>query len=78
MAKNKLKWLDTEYCGNADETIQPVMVGKTLYYTLFDKMGYNYVFPTIYKLHLHLNGAYAQYDFTSEDEYEMIEYLENL
>lgn len=76
---NRLKWLDTEYCGRPDETVQPVLVDDTLYYTLFDRRGYNYVFSTFYGLHLYLSGSDGQYYcFTSESEDEMIEYLENL
>ena len=75
---NRLKWLDTEYCGRPDETIQPVMVDDTLYYTLFDRRGYHYVFPSIYRLYLHLEGENTQYDFTSDNEDEMIKYLAKL
>lgn len=39
MAKNTLKWLDTEYCGTADTTIQPVLVNDTILYTLYDNKG---------------------------------------
>ena len=36
MAKNKLKWLEVEYCGTADTHIQPVLVNDTVLYTLYD------------------------------------------
>jgi hypothetical protein len=77
MAKNTLKWLETEYCGRADETIQPVLVGDTLYYTLFDRHGFNYVFSTIYAVTRHLLGDVNQYEFTCGSEEDLIEYLEN-
>jgi hypothetical protein len=75
--KNKLKWLDTEYCDRADETIQPVLVNDTLLYTLFDRRGYNYVFETIYAVHLFFSGFDKTYSFTCETEEELVEYLEN-
>ena len=62
MAKNKLKWLDTEYCGTADTTIQPVLVNNTILYTLYDNKGFNYVFTTIYTIHLHWSGYVNQYE----------------
>ena len=77
MEKTKLKWFETEYCGRADETIQPVLVGDTLYYTLFDRHGFNYVFTSIYAVIRHLLGDANQYEFTCGYEKELIEYLEN-
>lgn len=77
MAKNTLKWLDTEYCGRADETIQPVLVNDTILYTLYDNKGFNYVFSTIYAIHLHWSGLVNQYEFTCGSEEELVEYLEN-
>ena len=38
--KNTLKWLEVEYCGKADESIQPVLVNDTLLYVLFDSIEY--------------------------------------
>lgn len=77
MAKNTLRWLDTEYCGTADTTIQPVLVNDTILYTLYDNKGFNYVFATIYAIHLHWSGLVNQYEFTCESEEDLIEYLEN-
>ena len=31
MKKNEIKWFDTEYCGSADETVQPVLVNGKLF-----------------------------------------------
>ena len=73
-----LKWLETEYCGSASETVQPVLVNdNTLLYILFSK-GYNYVFPTIYELHLHWSGFNNQYRYTCETEEQLEEYLKNI
>ena len=77
MKKTKLKWLDTEYCGRPDETIQPVLVGDVLYYTLFDRQGFNYVFSSIYAVIRHLLGDVNQYEFTCASEEILIEYLES-
>ena len=74
--RNKLKWLDTEYCGNADETIQPVLVNGTLLYTMFDRRGFNYVFTTVHAIHLHWSGVCDQYEFTCESEEDLVGYLE--
>ena len=75
---NNIMWLDTEYCGRADETIQLVLVDGVLFYTLFDRHGYQKVFKSFYSLYKHLNGEASTPDFESEDEVEMINYLENL
>lgn len=73
----KLKWLDTEYCGSASETVQPVLVnGDLLLYVLFAK-GYHYVFATIYELHLHWSGFDGQYMYTCETEEQLEKYLKN-
>ena len=76
MKKNEIKWLDCEYCGSADETVQPVIVNGRVFYCLYDKRGYQYLFATIYELHLHWSGANQQYIFTCESEQELINYLE--
>ena len=76
MKKNEIKWLETEYCGSADETVQPVLVNGRVFYCLYDKRGYHYVFSTIYELHLHWSGANRQYIFTCENEQELNNYLE--
>ena len=76
MEKNKITWLDTEYCGSADETVQTVLVNDRPYYCLFDKRGHQYLFATIYELHLHWSGLNQQYIFTCESEQELNEYLE--
>ena len=72
----KVKWLETEYCGSANDTVQSVLVGDTLLYVLFAK-GYNYVFDTIYQLHLYWNGAGGQYRYTCESEKALELYLRN-
>lgn len=73
-----LKWLDTEYCGSASETVQPVLInGKMLLYVLFAK-GYNYVFATIFELHLHWRGFNNQYRYTCETEEQLEEYLKSI
>ena len=78
MAKNTLKWLDTEYCGRADASIQPVLINDAvILYTLFDNKGYNYVFSSIYAISLYWSGVANQYEFTCESEKDLIEYLEN-
>lgn len=77
MAKNTLKWLETEYCGTPDTAIQPVLVNDTIMYVLFDHHGFNYVFDTIYKIHLHWSGFANQYEFTCGSEEDLTEYLEN-
>ena len=78
MEKNKLTWLETEYCGRPDETIQPVLVNDNIVlYTMFDRHGFNYVFATIHAIHLHWSGLVNQYVFTSGNEEDMIEFLEN-
>lgn len=76
MKKNEIKWLDTEYCGSADETVQPVLVNGRVFYCLYDKRGYHYLFATIHELHLHWSGMNRQYIFTCESEEELIKYLE--
>lgn len=76
MKKNEIKWLDTEYCGSADETVQPVIVNGRVFYCLYDKRGYQYLFATIYELHLHWSGVSQQYIFTCESEEELNKYLE--
>lgn len=76
--KNSLKWFETEYCGRADETIQPVQVNETLFYTLFDLNGFTYVFASIYSLCQHMRGEINQYEFTCGNEDDLIEYLEEL
>lgn len=75
--KNELKWLDVEYCGDGDENIQPVLVNDTILYVLYDRKGNNYVFTTIYAIHLHWSGLVNQYEFTCGSEEELVEYLEN-
>ena len=78
MTKNTLKWLETEYCGRADVSIQPVLINDVvILYTLFDNKGYNYVFSSIYAIHLYLSGHGGRYAFTCESEEDLIEYLEN-
>jgi len=76
MEKNKIKWLETEYCGSANETVQPVIVNGRVFYCLYDKRGYQYLFATIYELHLHWSGVNQQYIFTCESEDELNKYLE--
>lgn len=76
--KNEIQWLDTEWCDRADETIQPVLVNGTVYYTMYDRRGYNYVFSTIWKIHLFWSGIDGQYLFTCETEEELTEYLEQI
>lgn len=75
--KNELKWFDVEYCGDGDENIQPVLVNDTILYVLYDKKGTNYVFATVYAIHLHWSGLVNQYEFTCGSEEDLIEYLEN-
>ena len=78
MEKNEIKWLETEYCGNASQTVQPCIIDNTtIVYVLFAK-GYNYVFDTIYQLHLYWNGVDGQYKYTCETEEQLEEYLENI
>lgn len=72
-----IKWLDTEYCGDAGETVQPCIVGGIVYYTLFAK-GYNYVFDTVYQLHLYWSGLNGKYRYTCETEEELENYLKNI
>ena len=76
MAKNKIKWLKTEYAGGADETIQLVLVNKIPFYVYFYN-GYYYVFASIYSIHLYWSGVNGNYLFTCETEADLIEYLEN-
>lgn len=73
-----IKWLDTEYCSSASETVQPVLIDDNmLLYVLFAK-GYNYVFETIYNLHLHWSGFNSQYMYTCETEEQLEKYLKNV
>ena len=73
-----IKWLDTEYCGSASETVQPVLInGEALLYVLFAK-GYHYVFDTIYQLLLYWCGISSQYRYTCETEEELENYLKNI
>lgn len=72
-----LKWLETEYCGFAGETVQPCIIGGTIVYVLFAK-GYHYVFDTIYQLHLYWSGLSGQYRYTCETEEQLEEYLKNI
>lgn len=72
----KIKWLETEYCGSASETVQPALVNGVLFYVLFTK-GYHYVFGTIYQLHLYWSGLNGQYLYTCETEEQLEEYLKN-
>lgn len=76
--KNDIDWFDTEWCDRADETIQPVSVNGTLLYVLFDRRGYNYVFLTIYKLHLFFSGIDNTYMFTCDNEEELNKFLSEL
>lgn len=73
---NEIKWLDTEYCGSASATVQPVLVNGVLYYTLYAK-GYHYVFVSVYAIHLHWSGVNNAYMFTCEREGQLEEYLKN-
>lgn len=75
--KNNVEWFDTEWCDRADETIQPVSVNGTLFYVLFDRRGYNYVFSTIYKLHLFFSGIDNTYIFTCDDEETLNKFIYN-
>ena len=54
-----------------------VLVNDTVLYTLYDNKGFNYVFTTIYAIHLHWSGLVNQYEFTCGSEEDLIEYLEN-
>lgn len=73
----KIKWLETEYCGSATGSrVQPALVDGFLFYVLF-KNGHNYVFDTIYQLHLYLSGYDGQYAYTCESEEQLEEYLRN-
>lgn len=74
----KIKWLETEYCGSASATVQPVLInGEALLYVLFEG-GYHYVFDTIYQLHLYWSGLSGQYRYTCETEEQLEEYLKNI
>ncbi len=73
---NKLKWLDIE-AGGANVSVQPVLVGEDLFYVLFDATGMNYVFYSIYALHLHWSGVENCYCFSCGSEDELVEYLKN-
>ena len=76
--KNQLEWYDTEYI-RADETIQPVVVNEqTIYYTLFSRHGYNYVFDTILNLMKYLNDGEQTQIGLFETEREMVEFLGNM
>ena len=78
MAKNRLKWLDTEYF-RADETLQPVLVNNnTIYYTLFNRHGYNYVFPSVWAVMEYAEKGTDSYLGTFETEEEMIDYLKTI
>jgi len=77
MEKTKLTWFDTEYCGRADITLQPVLANGTLYYTLFDNHGYNMVFTAIWQVFEYLQGNSARFEFVCESESELIKYLES-
>ena len=76
--KNYIDLIDTEWCDRADETIQPVSVNGTLFYVLFDRRGYNYVFSTIYKLHVFFSGIDNTYMFTCDNEEELNKFLSEL
>ena len=73
----KYRWLDVEFCGGADESVQPVLVNGRIFYCLYDKRGYQYLFATIYELHLHLSGVSGQYFFICESEQELEDYLKS-
>lgn len=76
MEKNEIKWLETEYCGGSDETVQPVLVNGRIYYSLRDKRGNHYLFATVYELHLHWSGVSGEYIYTCESEQELDNYIE--
>ena len=76
MEKKEIKWLDCEYCGSDNERVQPVLVNGRIYYCLYNKRGHQYLFATIYELHLHWMGLKEQYFFTCESEEELNKYLE--
>ena len=79
MKKNKITWIETEYTERPDETIQPVLINNLIVkYVLLDPHGYNYVFTTILAIHLHWSGVSGMYDFTSDREEDVINFLENL
>lgn len=74
----KIKWLDTEYCGSADETVQPVLINGSVWYTYYSSHGYQYLFATIYQLHLHWSGVSNQYFAVCETEEELNALIEKL
>lgn len=76
MEKNEIKWLECEYCGSDNEEVQPVLVNGRIYYCLYNKHGRQYLFPTIYELHLHWAGLSGQEIFACDSEEELDKYLE--
>ena len=76
MAK-KLKWFETEYLGIGCETLQPVEVdGKLLY--VYSVNGYQYIFNSIYRWHLHVSGVSGMYDLICVSDEQVEDYLNNL
>ena len=74
---SKIKWLDTEYIRN-DLTVQPVLVDETLWYTVFDSNGYNFLFNTFLGLYKFLVMGKYEDGNIFESEEDMIKYLEKL
>ena len=74
---SKIKWLDTEYIRN-DLTMQPVLVDETLWYTVFDSNGYNFLFSTFLGLYEFLVIGKHEDGNIFESEEDMIKYLEKL
>ena len=77
MKKNELTWFETEYIRN-DITMQPVLVNKTLWYTVFDNHGYSIVFETFLGLYEWLRDGNLEKGECFGTEDEMIKYLEEV
>lgn len=76
--EGNIEWLETEYCGKADETVQPVLINGNVWYAYYSPHGYHYLFDTIYKLHLHWSGVSNQYFAICENEEELNDVVEQL
>lgn len=70
-------WLETEYLGKADETIETVIVGERVIYVHFYN-GYYSLIEGVNNLISFLSGEYYERFACTDSEDEMIEILKIL
>ena len=70
-------WLETEYLGKADETIQTVIVGEDVVYVHFYN-GYYSLIAGVNNLVAYLSGENYTRFFCTDSEEKLIEEIEKL